>query len=193
MKKNRIILLIIDFIALCFIVFIFISWHKKQYSNTNQNITDYNISEVSDSVGIIFKKFTFNIPNSIEYTLVDEYKFKLSSDNYTATVDIIAHNDNNMLKYPDLFYDMLRDNNINASKPIKDKMGIIDIVKYDITNDDGEKTTLYYFKYNDSFDYEVELDGDEEHLGEIMNILLNADYDSESTEKYAYHVWNFTD
>ena len=195
MKKSKIILIIIDIIAICGVIYIYYTWQNKQKLNDNNPDIEEKNNNNEDIIynDVTFKKFIYSLPSNIKYSELNEYEFKLENDEFDATIEILIHDDTNMLNYPELYYDVLKEDGIKVSEPIKEKKGLIDIVKYNKTNDDGKNTVLYYFKYDDNFDYELELYDTGDNLGNIMNILLSAKYDNESKEKYNYHVWDFAE
>ena len=174
MKSNKYIkwiILLIDVIAIALIWIAYNTWENKREKQIDKdNVEETKIEEVR------FKNFIFKIPENTEYLPIEEHKFKLKNDYYEAIVEPFLHNDTNMLKYPELYYDELTGNGVNLSKPEKIKEGIVDLVKYTKSTNENE-TTLYYFSYNENFDYEVEMLTGDEKLGSVMNILINAEYD----------------
>ena len=188
MKSNKYIkwiILLIDVIAIALIWIAYNTWENKREKQIDKdNVEETKIEEVR------FKNFIFKIPENTEYLPIEEHKFKLKNDYYEAIVEPFLHNDTNMLKYPELYYDELTGNGVNLSKPEKIKEGIVDLVKYTKSTNENE-TTLYYFSYNENFDYEVEMLTGDEKLGSVMNILINAEYDYTSNKKYDYKMWDY--
>lgn len=187
------ILLVIDIIAIIILLIKYFDWNnKKNISNNNNQIVDKQKKEYE------FKKFTFSIPNDIKYSVIDEFNFKLKSENYEAIVEIILNHEINMLTYPELYYEDLHKRNINVD-PAKDlTMNNRKLIIYNKHGDSGINSILCYFRYNQDFDYEVEIFNDDnsfntKNLSEIMNILLDAKYDYKSTKKYNYYMWDFVE
>ena len=208
-KKAKILLIVVDIIAILGVFYMYHVWQTKRVDTPNEKIPttnndtnnqESNPSSVENNENPVnevdskkantykFKKFTFEIPQDISYKEVDEYSFKLSSNEFEAIIEIILHDDTNMLKNPDLYYEEITQMGMKVSKPEKIKLGIIDAIKYNVLD---KNSNLYYFAYNSGFDYEVELTDKGDNIGRVMNILLTAKYDNDSQEKYNYMKWYY--
>ena len=80
MKKNSFIkwiLLGVDVIVIGLLIFTYYNWRQN---NNKDNVVD-DISEPTDDTqeitynDVTFKKFTFNIPSDIDYSVLDDYRF----------------------------------------------------------------------------------------------------------------------
>ena len=88
-------------------------------------------------------------------------------------------------------YDEVTSLGLNISKGERIKIDDIDMIKYEKFNDNGDNSALYYFSYDEDFDYEVELFGDEGNLTSVLDILLNVVYDKSSKTPYNYIMWSY--
>ena len=89
MKKNiKWILLIIDIISIIGIGVSYYAWYNK-----NKSLDDSTLAKNQ----IKYKKFIINLPEDVSYYVFDDYTFVLETEAYKAYVEIIAHNDTNML------------------------------------------------------------------------------------------------
>lgn len=176
----KIIMLIIDIIAIIILVISFIKW------NSNKNDSNTNLEEIK------YKKFTFQIPQEMSYSEVDNKKFKLVSSDYEAIIEIFIDEANYMFEKRDKYYQLLLSLEYNVDKPYEDTINGIPVLIYNKHIDDNSNSVLCYFKINSPFSVEIELinnDGSlkKDALNKLVNIIYNNSYDFESTEKYEYY------
>ena len=188
MKKSNYfkwIILIADVIAIALLIVAYNKWHSTKTVDKDTNeVVEKEYRDVR------FKNFIFKISDEVEYTTVDEHNFKLKSDYYEADIEPFLHNDTNMLKYPELYYNEMTGMGTKLTEPENYKVGLIDLIKY-VKMGEEKETTLYYVNYNENFDFEIELFNGEEKLGEILNVIINAKYDYDSNEIYDYMMCDY--
>ena len=192
MKKGifKYVMLIIDIIAITLIIVEYLKW------NNNEQNKDNNLNQQIEKIK--YRKFTFEIPNDITYAndLTDDKKFKLTSNNYKAIIEIYFDPDDYIINYPDIYYNRLINDNYKVDKPYKINIGNTEIT---IFNKHDEKNSLLcYFKNFTPFGIEIELYNKDNtfattYLESIIKILLNAKYDIEDETLYTYHKIDFSD
>lgn len=174
----KLLLIITDIIVLIGFIITFVVWNKNHMEEKN----NYQKFE--------YKNFTFNIPNDIKYSVIDEKKFKLESDNYEAIIETYLDKNQDMFKYRDKYYQILLNNGLNVDKSNEIVIGETPVLvyqKYDTRN-----SVLCYFNDSSPFAHEVEIFNNDnsfstDYLESIMYILMSADYDYDSDEKYVYY------
>ena len=183
-KKNKslfkIIMLIIDIIAIVILAFLFVKWNSNNNDNSD---TDYN--EVK------YKKFTLQIPNQIEYRDANDKNFKLKGNDYEAIVEIFIDEANYMFEKKDKYYQALK-SSFDVDNPYEEIINDIPVLIYNKRIDDNSNSLLCYFRINSPFSVEIELinnDGSlkKNALNELVNIMRNSTYDYDSTEKFEYY------
>ena len=112
-KTFKIILVIIDIIALIGFIIITINWFSDNNSIKSEEITSNNVTTRE----IKYKRFVFYIDNNIEYQEIDEKRFELISDDYHAIVEIFIDSNNYIVKDKATYYQPLQDNNYQVEYP----------------------------------------------------------------------------
>lgn len=176
----KIIMLIIDIIAIIILALLFIKW------NSSKNDSDTNLKEIN------YKKFTFQIPQEMSYSEVDNKKFKLVTSNYEAIIEIFVDEANYMFEKRDKYYHLLLDDGYNVDNSYEETINGIPVLIYNKHIDDNSNSILCYFRINSPFSAEIELinnDGSlkKDALNELVNIIYNNSYDYQSTEKFEYY------
>ncbi len=191
MKNDRIKVLIIciDIIAVIGLIYTFCVWIKNNKNNID------NTKEETTTKTVIYKKFTFYIPSEVEYSPIDEYKFKLKGEDYEAVIEIFLDNETNMLNYPEIFYNDL----IKAGKNV-DNYEIITVNEQNVVtyklHEDNNSTLCYVKGIPEGFAYEINLYNnnntfDTSRLKEIIDILYNCTYNHQTEKTYNYYKWTF--
>ena len=176
----KIIMLVIDIIAIVILALLFVKW------NSNRNNSNENLKEVK------YKKFTFQIPQEISFSEVDDKKIKMTNDDYEAIIEIFLDEANYLFDKRDKYYQSLLDLGYNVDNSYEDVINNIPVLIYNKHLDDGNNSILCYFKINSPFSVEIELknsDGSlkKDALNELVNIMSKSSYNYESTEKYVYY------
>lgn len=178
MNKNIKFIIIIDIIVIVLFGYSYSMW----INNNKEPIIQYN--EYS------FRNFNYKIPKTVSYQELDDKKFELKDKEWNAIIEVFIDENNNIFKYPDIYYDSIINNGYKVDDPIKIRINDKEVIiykKYDKNNN----SLLCYFNTESPFAFEVELINKDnsfntDNLEYIMNILLNAKYDNSSGQKYEY-------
>ena len=212
MKKNKIfkvLLIIVDICAIAVIAFLYLNSKEKANQNITPNTNNTNNSNVNKA--FTFKKYTYyNIPSNLTFIkyLDDtsstdeafnkyaENMFKIKGDNWYATVEIMLDPDGYLFKYNKYYESLLISAGYEIKKTSFDNINNNTVIMYE-TVYEGKNSVLCDYTNKENFAYEIEIYNDDnsystEHLEEIIKILDNGKYDSQSTEKYFY-VYPFMD
>lgn len=190
-NKFKIIIICVDIIALIGLIYIFCVWtanHKNNEDNTD-------LQEETSQKTATYKKFTYKLPQEVEYNLVDEFKFKLMGRGYQAIIEIFLDDETNMFNYPEIFYNDLIKEGKNVDKHEIITINNKKVVTYKLHED--KNSTLCYIKGTpEGFAYEINLYNDDntfntDKLSGIIDILLNCTYDDQAEIAYEYSKWTF--
>ena len=184
-KMFKIIMIILDVLAIVMLLFVTKKWiDNNKNKNENEELKDYRT--------VKYKKFTLNIPNSVQYEGIDEYTFRLANENYNAVVEIINNENNFVFDNYDRFYNTLLEDGYIINKYYSENIietPVLIIDNYNNMND----TKLYFFKILNPFAVKIILTNEnnisENDLATIINILTNASYDYDSDKLYNYHMY----
>ena len=190
MKLNKITLIkilivLVDIVFLTWFIVICFNWF-------NHKNNDIDVAEGMKT--IIFKKFTYTVPNEIEYNVIDEDTFMFKTDDYEVTVmPFVADTDEDDIPL-DVYvagYDKyITAHGLNIS--LHNKTEIAGHTVYTYNNSVFKNSVICFYQPFSPFYYKLELfnsnDGyDIDALVQIIDILETADYDDESTELFEYY------
>ncbi len=184
-NKFKIILIAFDIIVILLLCMNFITSLK------NNKVENEFIGTGKDFVNIVsFKKFKYMIPKELEYKLLNENQFSISSDKYSAIIEINYDPNNYLFENPELYYLAMAKSDTN----IIDKYEILNINDNQIITikKNGDyNVTLCFLKTIEPFIYRITFSNTDntykiDGIENIITILLNGSYDDASTEKYYY-------
>ena len=181
----RIIIVIVDIIVLTLFIIMCFKWFKNRMNN----------EDIDDTKDVVFKKFTYHLPNYMEYSVVDSDRFILKTDDYeVVAMPYVAEEYDtaeSLRNYNVDYGEYLLDHELNVSE-----LNIIDVNDtpvYTYNKVSSVNSILCYYESFTPFYYELELfnssgDYGTEPLVQIVDILNSADYDYNSTELYEYYT-----
>ena len=163
---------------------------KTNIISTNKNNIE---NEVTNNVSVKkFKSFLFDVPNNINFDYGESSdRFILEADEWKAIITIFIDKNNYIFRYSDVYYNVLLKEGYHPEEANSVMIDNNQVVTYN-NRYENENSVLCYFKGTDYFAYEVELFNRDnsfgtEKLSEVMEVLLNAKYDSKSDEKFLYY------
>ena len=186
--KRKIISYIALVLALGIIIFLVSKYINTNKSNSNNKP---NSSPNIETKSFTFRKYTYyNIPTNLTFSTFEDKIFKISSDGWYATVELLHDPDGYVIKYNKEYKDMLKEDGYiiddTSLEQIENNYVVIhksifdnkNIVIADYTNREGFAYEIKIFNDNDSYDMEC--------LKDIIKTLNNGKYDETNTEKYHY-------
>ena len=188
----KIIIVIIDIIAIIGLIILLIKWnsnHSNNIDNTNNNVA---LKEIK------YKKFTFKVPNDISYNEIDNKKFKLTSNNYEAIIEIFIDKANYIFDKSDKYYQLLLNLGYNIEKPYEDTIDDIPVLIFNKHIDDTNNSLLCYFLYSDLYLIEIELYNTDntfrlDFLDSLVDIMMNSKLNEDKNKNYTYSTINFSE
>ena len=194
----RTLIVLVDIVVLIwFIVMCFQWFDRKMNTGEVEGHADNTVSQT-------YRKFTYDVPEDIDFSIVSEYRFMLKSDSYEALVmPFVADTDEDdtpIETYVNDFETYLHNYGINVSPLITIEVNDHTVYTYNKSMD--RNSVLCYYHTFSPFYYEIELfnnneEYDTDALEEIINILETAYYDSENSEKFeywtSYEVFHYID
>ena len=184
----KIIIVILDIIALTMFIIATYRWFNKKMNTDNSEA-------LQEQQKFTFKKFNYNIHPGIQYNNLNDYKFMLSNDKYDATImPYVANTDDDLIplsSYANEYSDYLRDHGLDVQNT--DIYTINDKTIYTFSIADATNSILCYYQTFSPFYYEIGLVNknntfDIESLNEIIDALQDVYYDQESKELFDYYT-----
>lgn len=184
-KKNsklmKVILLIIDAIAIIAMVFVYKQWAaNNKNGDINNNTEDTNI--------VWHDNFSFSLPSDIEYTDLKEDGFVLENDDFVANVEVFIDENNYFLNNPEYYYQIMHDNGYMVDEPyiLSDDFGSIIVFNYPSNN-----TLVSYFEFAKPYWVEVVIKNNDNsldtmYLEKVYDILNKTTYDGSKSSEYQY-------
>ena len=173
---KKIIIIIIDAIALFLIGYSYAIWLNK--------------GSINDSDVYSFRNFNYTIPKNLEYSMINDNSFILENKKYYAIVEAFIDENNTIFKYPNLYYEGIVNNDYKIDKPERINVNGKEVMTFN-KHDKENNSIICYFSTTYPFAYEVEFINKDnsfntDNLGYIMDILLAAEYDNNSKREYEY-------
>lgn len=173
------IIIVIDIITISLIIFSLIYNNRK---SDNLKTDEANIYS--------YKNFNFNIPDDVKFDFLTDDQFKLSGNDWRATIEIFINYNDAILNKPKKYYQLLIENGNDVSAYEKRVINKETVIIY--KNKNKGDANFCYFKTFSPYWYEIILYDDkdtfnEDALVKVVNILSNGKYNKESSVNYSYN------
>ena len=187
MNKKRIIIIIVDIIA---IVGMIISYNYSRKAKNEINNVDFPKKEVDEEKSWYnFKKIKYPYSTNITFAYFSNDKFKLSGDGFEAIIEILMDADNVIFGRTNQYYELLREQDLDVSKSNVTMIGGNNVIVYEYR--ENVNALLCYLKASVPFEYEIILYNDDDsfsidNLTKVIDYLLQGEIVDDNNLYYSY-------
>lgn len=176
--KFKYLILFVDIVVIALIVLIKFNVFSSKTNVDEDIVTDDNI--------IVFKSFTFDLPEDIYITNIGDYTFTIDrKDKWEATIEIFKNNENGIFKYPDRW----KQQTLSYGDDVNDyeylSIGDKNVLIY---RRPDELSLLCYLEDDFPVAYEIDLfsltENIDDNLEEVVDIIINNNNYASSEDLY---------
>lgn len=192
MKKKNIILLAI---IICVVLVICIIFYLKSNNNLNNNSNNEknntnNNNSITEKVVYKFKKFEFKEVSGSNITFEDysdndygDDSFKINGDTWYALVRIYVDDNNNIVKYPEIYKKFFEKYEIDVDDPVFYNVGDTKVVTF---NNNTLRCVVANFTLDNHYGFEASIYSSDfnfnpDTLQDLVKTLKNVSIDKNDT------------
>ena len=168
------------FLVLCLVL----TGCKKKNNEENNKPTETIATRIEK-----YKGFNFEVPDNIDFDGSQAYTFTLTGDTWAAEVQIYYDKEHQINKYPEKYYQTLKDMLYDVEKPVKVKVNGDEYVTFKRHGD--IKSIIFTSLFQGNFSYEIDYynsdnDYNYNHIDKVIDIMKKAIYRIDDHEVFFY-------